>query len=73
MFRDSVLSRWTPIARDGADLPPAQRVTTPSRYGVTIGRTADFEITPGDPGDMRLEMQTSSGRLLGKIPIHVRR
>ena len=73
MFRDSVLSRWTPVARDGADLPPAQRVTTPSRYGVTIGRTADFEITPSEPGEMRLEMQTSSGRLLGKIAIHVRR
>jgi FtsP/CotA-like multicopper oxidase with cupredoxin domain len=73
MFRDTVLSRWTPVARDGADLPPSQRVSTPSRYSVTIGRTADFEITPEEPGDMRLEMQTSSGRLLGKIAIHVRR
>ncbi len=72
MFRDTVLSRWTPIARDGADLPPSQRVTTPSRYAVTIGRTADFAITPTEPGEMRLEMQTSSGRLLGKIAMHVR-
>ena len=72
MLRDSVLSRWTPVARDGADLPPAQRVMTPSRVGVTIGRTIDFEITPTEPGDMRLEMQTSSGRSLGQIVVHVR-
>jgi hypothetical protein len=73
MFRDSVLSRWTPVARDGADLPPAQRAMTPSRVGVTIGRTADFEITPTEPGEMRLEMQTSGGRLLGKVVMNVRR
>jgi FtsP/CotA-like multicopper oxidase with cupredoxin domain len=73
MLRDSVLSRWTPVARDGADLPVVQRVMMPSRVGVTIGRTADFEITPSEPADMRLEMQTSSGRLLGQIAVHVRR
>jgi manganese oxidase len=73
MFRDSVLSRWTPVARDGADLPPAQRAMTPSRVGVTIGRTADFEITPMEAGEMRLEMQTSGGRLLGKVVMNVRR
>ena len=72
MLRDSVLSRWTPVARDGADLPPAQRATTPSRVGVTIGRTADFEITPTEPGEMRIEMQTSGGRVLGQIVVHVR-
>ena len=72
MFRDTVVSQWTPVARDGADLHPAQRILTPSRYGITIGRTADFEITPTEPGEMRLEMQTSGGRLLGKIAMHVR-
>ena len=72
MFRDTVLSQWTPVARDGADLPPAQRVLMPSRISATIGRTADFEITPSQPGDMRVEMQTSGGRLLGKIARHVR-
>ena len=72
MFRDTVLSRWTRVATDGADLPMSQRVMTPSRYGVTIGRTVDFEITPEEAGDLRLEMQTSGGRVLGKIPIQVR-
>jgi manganese oxidase len=73
MLRDSVRSQWKPVAMDGADLPPLQRVMVPSRVAVTIGRTADFEITPTEPGEMRLEMQTSTGRLLGQIGIHVRR
>jgi FtsP/CotA-like multicopper oxidase with cupredoxin domain len=73
LFGDTALFQWTAIARDGADLPQAQRVMSASRVGATIGRTADFEITPTEPGEMRLEMQTSSGRLLGKLAIVVRR
>ena len=71
MFRDSALSQWTRVATDGADLPVGQRIITPSRYAATIGRTVDFEITPKESGDLRLELQTSGGRLLGRIPIHV--
>jgi FtsP/CotA-like multicopper oxidase with cupredoxin domain len=73
LLRDSAVSSWTPVARDGADLPLVQREMTPSRVGVTIGRTADFEITPTEPGEMRLEMQTSGGRVLGKIAVGVSR
>lgn len=73
MFRDTVVSEWTRVATDGADLPIAQRVMTPARYAATIGRTADFEITPNEPGELQLEMQTSGGRVLGRIPLRVSR
>jgi FtsP/CotA-like multicopper oxidase with cupredoxin domain len=72
MLRDSLLSTWTPIAKDGADLPISLRVLTPARQRVSIGETADFEVTPAAPGDMRLDMKTSTGALLGRLVIHVR-
>jgi hypothetical protein len=71
MLRDSVLATWTPIAKDGADLPIARRVMRPARQRISIGETADFNVTPLSSGMMRLEMQTVSGMLLGTIAIHV--
>jgi len=72
MLRDSVLAQWTWIAKDGADLPPARRALMPARQLISIGETYDFEVTPTEPGDMRLEMRTSGGRPLAEIVLHVR-
>jgi hypothetical protein len=71
MLRDSVLAMWTPIAKDGADLPIARRVMRPARRRISIGETVDFEVTPRSPGTMRLDMRTNSGMLLGTIAINV--
>jgi FtsP/CotA-like multicopper oxidase with cupredoxin domain len=71
MLRDNVLATWTPIAKDGADLPISRRVPRPARQRLSIGETADFEFTPALPGPMRLEMLTTSGRLLGTALIRV--
>jgi FtsP/CotA-like multicopper oxidase with cupredoxin domain len=72
MLRDSVLATWTPIAKDGADLPKARRVMQPARHSISIGETMDFEVTPSSPGAMRLEMLTASGKLLGTLAMRVR-
>jgi FtsP/CotA-like multicopper oxidase with cupredoxin domain len=71
MRRDSVLAMWTPLAKDGADLPASRRMPRPARQRISIGETADFEFTPGLPGPMRLEMLTVAGKLLGTVPIRV--
>jgi FtsP/CotA-like multicopper oxidase with cupredoxin domain len=37
---------WRRVAKDGADLPPAQRVVTPSQLTFGPGETIDVEIAP---------------------------
>ena len=64
LLRDTALALWTPIAKDGADLPQSRRVAEAARHRISIGETMDFEVTPTSPGIMRLEARTSSGALL---------
>ncbi len=71
MLRDSVLAMWTPIAKDGADLPIAWRVMRSARQRITIGETADFSVTPMSSGTMRVEMRTASGMRLGTLAMQV--
>ncbi len=54
------LLEWRPVAKDGADLPAAQQTPVPARLLAGPGETADFEFTPKEPGDVRLEI-TSHG------------
>ena len=72
MRRDSALAMWTPLAKDGADLPASRRVMQPARQRISIGETFDFEVTPSLPGTTRLEMLTVGGTLLGVVLMHVR-
>jgi len=56
---DSTIARWRPIAKDGADLPPAMTLTRPARVVMGPGQTADFEFTPTEPGTWQLEMRST--------------
>ena len=58
VVRDTSLVSWRPIARDGFTLPGNQAVTRPSFATVASGETADFELTPSAPGELRLEFGT---------------
>jgi FtsP/CotA-like multicopper oxidase with cupredoxin domain len=53
IYRDSSLVEWRMLARDGADLPPAQALTVPSVEPVDVGETRDVEFVP-EPGEYRL-------------------
>jgi FtsP/CotA-like multicopper oxidase with cupredoxin domain len=53
---DSTVARWTPIARDGADLPDALRHASAATIVMGPGQTADFRYVPERPGEMRLEV-----------------
>jgi manganese oxidase len=66
---DSVVN-WMPIARDGADLPPALRVARRARVHMGPGETADFTFMPTKPGPLTLEVWSDGGRRVS-LPIQV--
>ncbi|HQW66666.1 MAG TPA: hypothetical protein PLJ23_06470, partial [Gemmatimonadales bacterium] len=59
--RDTTLAAWTPLAKDGADLPPAVRGARSAEVFVAVGEIYDFEFTPPGPG--RYEIAANFGRL----------
>lgn len=76
LLRDSSIAAWHPVAKDGADLPAADRVPTPARLRFGIGETYDFIFTPDRIGPMRLEVRQGlrwelPSPLLVKIPVAV--
>jgi FtsP/CotA-like multicopper oxidase with cupredoxin domain len=71
---DSTVARWTPIARDGADLSPALRQRRLATIEMGPGQTADFLYVPERPGKMLLEVwigSTSIGTRVA-VPIEVK-
>ena len=55
---DSTVARWRPIAKDGADLPAAMRLTRPAHVEMGPGQTADFAFTPMRAGTWRMEVRS---------------
>jgi FtsP/CotA-like multicopper oxidase with cupredoxin domain len=70
--RDTVLARWRPMAKDGADLAPAQRVLHTARAPISIGETIDVELGPEPPGDLRLDVVASNGAVIATLLVLVR-
>lgn len=71
---DALIQRWTPIAKDGADLPGRLRVERAATQTVSMGETYDMEVAPRRPGSLRLEVRagTPAGALLARVPIVIR-
>jgi len=67
---DTSVARWSPLARDGADLPPALRGMTPARIAMGPGETADFTYVPTRPGQMTLEVWIDRGQRIA-VPVEV--
>ncbi|MEP6508643.1 MAG: multicopper oxidase domain-containing protein [Gemmatimonadales bacterium] len=66
------LTSWTPLAKDGAELPAFRRIEEPATHRISIGETMDFRVTPTATGQMNLNMVTAAGTLLGRVAIRVR-
>jgi manganese oxidase len=66
--------QWTPIAKDGRDLPPALRQERVATQAFTIGETRDFRFTPQGVGPLELKVYDldNGGMLVGTQPIDVR-
>jgi FtsP/CotA-like multicopper oxidase with cupredoxin domain len=75
LTRGGAPATWRPLAKDGADLPPALRAMEPSRRVVSIGETLDVEIVPDAPGDsLAIEVRApprAGGRRFARWPIVV--
>jgi FtsP/CotA-like multicopper oxidase with cupredoxin domain len=66
---DSTTARWTPVAKDGADLPAEQSTPRAATVLMGPGENAEFLYTPERPGLQRLSIQT---RLAGwHVPVLV--
>jgi manganese oxidase len=61
--RDTVPVTWRAVAKDGADLPPAQALVRPARQTIGVGEAYDFEFTADQPGDLRLVARDLAGRM----------
>ena len=69
---DSLVARWRPVAKDGADLPAEARTLRLAEQIVSMGETYDFAFTPERTGNLRLEVRTPRpGRLVVRAPIRV--
>ena len=55
---DSTLATWTPVAKDGADLPPEQSTPRAAYVVMGAGENGEFLYTPDKPGVQRLNMNT---------------
>jgi FtsP/CotA-like multicopper oxidase with cupredoxin domain len=63
---------WTPVARDGADIPAPCRTARTAVQTLTIGQTRDYLFTAARPGEYRLLFWGFAGdKLRATLPIHV--
>lgn len=68
---DSTVARWTPIARDGADLSPALQRSRLATIEMGPGQTADFLYVPEHPGKMLLEVWIGSTSLGTRVAVPI--
>ena len=68
---DEAAARWTPLARDGADLPTGLRAARSALVSMGPGETADFSFVPTRPGPMMLEVWIAGGQRIA-LPVGVR-
>lgn len=64
-------ARWTPVAKDGHDLPTWQREPRWSRQRVSIGETYDFRVRFPGPGEYTMEGRAGTGAVFARQLIHV--
>jgi hypothetical protein len=62
LLQDSTVMKWTPVAKDGADLPVAQRVARAATLRMESGETADFEFLPPRRGEYLLSLFMSDSK-----------
>jgi manganese oxidase len=76
LLRDGQVVSWRLLAKDGADLPAAQRLSAPASLTLGVGETHDVEWTPPAPGLYLLEVRTTyypqrGGAQIQRVPFAV--
>ncbi len=72
LMSPTALASWRPVAKDGADLPESQRGRQAAYFITGPGETGDFEFTPVEKGEMRLEVKTMIRGWIIPIVVRVR-
>ena len=71
LLRDSTLAQWRPLAKDGAELPPAQAVERPALAVLGAGNTLDIDLLRVRGESLMLELRRD-GVVFYRVPVHVR-
>ena len=61
LLDDTAVVRWTPVAKDGRELPAAQQAARPAAAKLAAGETADFAFSPPHAGGYTLELTSLYG------------
>jgi FtsP/CotA-like multicopper oxidase with cupredoxin domain len=69
---DSTIAKWTPVAKDGADLPPEQSTARPAYVMMGAGENGEFLYTPERPGLQKLTINTQLAGWYVPMQIFVR-
>ncbi len=69
--RGDSLTRWRPVAKDGADLPPALTAWRRADLITGPGETEDFEIGPEPKGELTLRVSAPFANPVWEIPLHI--
>jgi hypothetical protein len=72
LMQDTTRVNWRPVAKDGADIPQAERTLRPAAQRLSIGETTDVEFFATRPGDFQLRATTATGVQLAGIVLRVR-
>lgn len=73
LLRGDTPEQWTPLAKDGADLPRAARLKRQATLLAGPGETMDYEYVPKAAGVLRLEVEQRTGLWKSVLPIVVER
>jgi FtsP/CotA-like multicopper oxidase with cupredoxin domain len=65
-------AQWTPVAKDGATLPPEQTTAQVARQAVAVGETYDFAIRPVKGQFLWLEVRRANGEWVLQAPVDIR-
>ena len=75
LMRDSLPVAWSLVAKDAVTLSRPIESPGAARRTAGLGETLDFEVTPTEPGDLRLDVriggQLPPHTLLGSLPLRV--
>ena len=72
LSKDGEPLMWRAVAKDGADLPPAQSTPTrASAQSLTVGETRDYELRPTAAGVLKFEVRNIARKLRGALDIEV--
>jgi len=70
LLDDSTLVRWTPVAKDGQELPLAQQTVRPAAAKLATGETMDVAFTPPHAGAYTLEVTSVYGTArVARVPV----